>query len=154
MLMMLCALTSCVFAQTKVDKFLGNLNGAVQIYERYENMLKNAKRKSGSSSVSEYGTVIEQQYGKPLKSLTWSNIQIERQGPYLYVWGLNAGKFVRKGRHTLTVNEQATSYDCCVKQGNRMYRYTVTVVVLAKNGYVYLKDDNNRTIESYTFSYR
>ena len=32
MLMMLCALASCAFAQNKVDKLFGNLNGSFQFY--------------------------------------------------------------------------------------------------------------------------
>ena len=41
-----------------------------------------------------------------------------------------------------------------ILRGSRLCHYTVTVVVLAKKGYVYLKDDNNRTLESYTFADR
>lgn len=152
MLMMLCALASCALAQTKMDKFLGNLNGAVQIYERYES-LYNRVRRMRPTRVSDYGTVIHQPYARPLKSLIWSSLQIERQGPYLYVWGVSDGKFVARGRHALTVSQSAV-YDCHILRGNRLCHYTVTVVVLAKKGYVYLKDDNNRTLESYTFADR
>ncbi len=152
MLMMLCALASCALAQTKMDKFLGNLNGAVQIYERYES-LYNRVRRMRPTRVSDYGTVIHQPYARPLKSLTWSSLQIERQGPYLYVWGVSDGKFVARGRHALTVSQSAV-YDCHILRGNRLCHYKVTVVVLAKKGYVYLKDGNGRTLESYTFADR
>lgn len=150
--MMLCALASCALAQTKMDKFLGNLNGAVQIYERYES-LYNRVRRMRPTRVSDYGTVIHQPYARPLKSLTWSSLQIERQGPYLYVWGVSDGKFVARGRHALTVSQSAV-YDCHILRGNRLCHYKVTVVVLAKKGYVYLKDGNGRTLESYTFADR
>ena len=153
MLMMLCALASCALAQTKMDKFLGNLNGAVQIYERYES-LYNRVRRMRPTRVSDYGTVIHQPYARPLKSLTWSNMQIERQGPYLYIWEVRDGKFVARGKHALTVNSRGKVYDCYILRGSRLCHYTVTVVVLARKGYVYLKDDNNRTLESYTFADR
>lgn len=140
-------------AQTKMDKFLGNLNGAVQIYERYES-LYNRVRRMRPTRVSDYGTVIHQPYARPLKSLTWSNMQIERQGPYLYVWEVRDGRFAALGKHALTVNSRGRVYDCYILRGSRLCHYTVTVVVLAKKGYVYLKDDNNRTLESYTFADR
>ncbi len=152
MLMMLCALASCTLAQTKMDKFLGNLNGAVQIYERYES-LYNRVRRMRPIRVSDYGTVIHQPYARPLKSLTWSSLQIERQGPYLYVWGVSDGKFVARGRHALTVSQSAV-YDCHILRGNRLCHYKVTVVVMGGKGYVYLKDGNGRTLESYTFADR
>ena len=152
MLMMLCALASCAFAQNKVDKFFGNLNGAVQIYERYERLYKQV-RGMRSTKTSEYGTIVCKPYARPLKSLTWSSLQIERQGPYLYVWGVSDGKFVARGRHALTVSQSAV-YDCHILRGNRLCHYKVTVVVLNRKGYVYLKDDNGRTLESYTFADR
>lgn len=147
--MMLCALTSCAIAQTKMDKFLGNLSGAVQIYERYESLHKNV-RSLRSTKTSDYGTVVCKPFARPLKSLTWSSMQIERMGPYLYVYEVQDGKFAFRGKHALTVN-QSKLYDCYILRGEYLYRYTVTIVVMAKKGYVYLKDDNNRTLESYTF---
>ena len=152
MLMALCVLASCAQAQNKADKFFGNLNGAVQIYERYESLHKQIKRLRPVKT-SDYGTIVHQPYGQPLKSLTWSNMQIERQGPYLYIWEVKNGGFAALGRHTLTVNDQGKMYDCYILRGSRLCHYTVTVVILAKQGYVYLKDDNNRTLESYTFAY-
>lgn len=151
-LMTLCALASCALAQNKVDKFFGNLNGAVQIYERYEGLSKKIYRMR-PKKVSDYGTIVHQPYARPLKSLTWSSLQIERQGPYLYVWGVEDGKFVLRGRHALTVSQSKT-YDCYILRGQRLCHYNVVVVVLAKKGYVYLKDDNGRTLESYTFADR
>lgn len=121
-LMMLCALASCALAQTKMDKFLGNLNGAVQIYERYES-LYNRVRRMRPTKVSDYGTVVHQPYARPLKSLTWSNMQIERQGPYLYVWEVRDGKFVARGKHALTVNSRGKVYDCYILRGSRLCLY-------------------------------
>lgn len=151
-LVVLCTLTSCALAQNKVDKFFGNLNGAVQIYERYEGLYKRVYRMR-PQKVSDYGTIVHQPFARPLKSLTWSSLQVERQGPYLYVWGVEDGKFVLRGRHALTVS-QSKKYDCYILRGQSLYHYNVVVVVLAKKGYVYLKDDKGRTLESYTFSDR
>ena len=151
-LMTLCALASCALAQTKMDKFFGNLNGAVQIYESYEEIKKKIYRMRPKKT-SDYGTIVHQPFARPLKSLTWSSLQIERQGPYLYVWGVSDGKFVARGRHALTVSQSAV-YDCHILRGNRLCHYKVTVVVLNRKGYVYLKDDNGRILESYTFEDR
>lgn len=151
MILFVCLVSSCAFAQTKMDKFLGNLSGAVQIYERYESMYRQIKRLH-PIQVTMGGTIVNKKYGRELKSLTWSTHQIEKQGAYLYVYEVNDGKFVQIGKHAMTVN-QSKPYDVYILRGEYLLHHKVVIVTMDRKGYVYLKR-GLQTIESYTFEIR
>lgn len=151
MMLFVCLVSSCAFAQTKMDKFLGNLNGAVQIYERYESTYRQIKRLHPIQCTMG-GTIVNKRYGRELKSLTWSTHQIEKQGPYLYVYEVQNGKFALIGKHAMTVNHSAT-YDVYILRGEYLLHHKVVIVTMDRKGYVYLKR-GSQTIESYTFEIR
>lgn len=147
MLVMLLFTASCALSQTKMDKFLGNLNGAVQIFERYESMYNRVKRMN-PKQISPDGTVRMYKY-KDLRSLTWTTLQIEKQGPYLYVYQIDNGQYKLLGKHAMTVN-QSKVYGTYIRRGDYLLYHKVTIVCMDRKGYVYLKRDT-QTIESYTF---
>lgn len=151
MLILLGMISSCVFAQNKVDKFFGNLRGGVQIYERYESLYKSVRRMN-PNQISDYGTRIKRKFGSSrLESLTWSSMQIERHGPYLYVFEVDNGEFICIGKVAMTINHTYPPYEVYVLRGDMLYRYQVVIVTMGGKGYVYFKTENNRTLESYTF---